>query len=403
MFGGYGVIKFHNLVTFNITPPHFFKKVMRKVVFLFMFFAATLQGVAELRYHSELLQRMAKATALSLPDSLGVMTDNDSTWQYKGRQLRVRTNALGDVSHIGYKIFHNQIVALYENQALFDFLERYFLELDLHLDGKTTQQRMDVDRVVVKEGSVSMMTRVKETDPLSINYTPRRLYTVTWQVGGKPLTLSFPTDCQLMMGCNAIELENIFSRDVQRMPQCVDMGEALAPWAQVHEESSDQLKQKNYGSYLSHLIGSRIYLRMHDSQWQPDINPHSPVRSVCTLMLTGYSPQQLPLDLVIDRYGYRHEKLHVTLQQLLAYFRSEDSRVYIGIKEKTNNQLTGTLFVLNEKLGYNHVIPFTFPLSLLSGDISAPLTAKVYAYIPLQNVTEKFFEITDYKDPNYEN
>lgn len=153
---------------------------MRKVVFLFMFFAATLRGVAKLRYHSELLQRMAKATALSLPDSLGIMTDNDSTWQYKGRQLRVRTNALGDVSHIGYKIFHNQIVALYENQALFDFLERYLLELDLHLDGKTTQQRMDVDRVVVKEGSVSMMTRLKETDPLSINYTPRRLYTVTW-------------------------------------------------------------------------------------------------------------------------------------------------------------------------------------------------------------------------------
>ena len=97
---------------------------MRKVVFLFMFFAATLQGVAKLRYHSELLQSMAKTMALSLPDSLGVMTDNDSTWQYKGRQLRVRTNALGDVSHIGYKIFHNQIVALYENQALFDFLER---------------------------------------------------------------------------------------------------------------------------------------------------------------------------------------------------------------------------------------------------------------------------------------
>ena len=376
---------------------------MRKVVFLFMFFAATLQGVAKLRYHSELLQRMAKATALSLPDSLGVMTDNDSTWQYKGRQLRVRTNALGDVSHIGYKIFHNQIVALYENQALFDFLERYFLELDLHLDGKTTQQRMDVDRVVVKEGSVSMMTRVRETDPLSINYTPRRLYTVTWQVGGRPLTLSFPTDCQLMTGCNAIELENIFSRDVQRMPLCIDMGEALAPWAQVHEESSGQLKQKNYGSYLSHLIGSRIYLRMHDSQWQPDVSPRSPVRSVCTMMLTGYSPKQIPLDLVVDRYGYRHEKLHVTLQQMLAYFRSEDCRVYIGIKEKTNNQLTGTLFVLNEKLGYNHVIPFTFPLSLLSGDISAPLTAKVYAYIPLQNVTEKFFEITDYKDPNYEN
>lgn len=376
---------------------------MRKVFFFFMLFASTLSGAAQLRFHSVLLQRMAKATALSLPDSLGVMIDNDSTWLYKGRQLRVRTNALGDVSHIGYKLFHNEIVALYDNQALFDFLERYFLELDLHIDGKSMVQRMDVDRVVVKQGSVQLMTRVKATDPLSINYTPRRSYAVTWQVNGKPLTLAFPTDCQLMMGGNAIDLENTISRDVQRMPQCVDMGEALAPWAQVHEESSGQLKQKNYGTYLSHLISSRIYLRMHDSQWQPDITPYSPMRSACTLMLTGYSAKPIPLELVVDRYGYRNEKLRVTLQQLLAYFRSEDSRVYIGIKEKTNNQLTGTLFVLNEKLGFNHVISFTFPLSLLSGDTSTPITAKLYAYIPLQNVTEKFFEFTDYKDPYYEN
>lgn len=361
------------------------------------------QGVAQSRFHNALLQQMAKATALSLPDSLGVMIDNDSTWQYKGRQLRVRTNALGDVSHIGYKLFHNEIVALYDNQALFDFLERYFLELDLRLDGKSTVQRMDVDRVVVKEGNLTLMARVKDTAPLSINYTPRRKYAVTWQVNGRPLTLSFPTDCQLMLGSNAIELENVFVRDVQRMPQLVDMGEALAPWAQVHEESSGQLKQKNYGTYLSHLIGSRIYLRMHDSQWQPDVSPRSPIRSACTLMLTGVSNKPIPLDLVINRYGYRSEKVRVTLQQLLAYFRSEGSRVYIGIKERTNDQLIGTLFVLNEKLGANHVLPFTFPLSILSGDISVPLKATLYAYIPLQNVTEKFFEINDYKDPNYEN
>ncbi len=376
---------------------------MRKVLFFFALFAMTLQGVAQPRFHNVLLQRMAKATALSLPDSLGILVDNDTTWQYKGRQLRVRTNALGDVSHIGYKLFHNQIVALYDNQALFDFLERYFLELDLHLDGKSTVQRMDVDRVVLREGNMTMMTRVKDTDPLSINYTPRRMYAVTWQINGIPLTLSFPTDCQLMLGSNAIELESIFARDVQRMPQCVDMGEALAPWAQVHEESSGQIKQKNYGTYLSHLIGSRIYLRLHDSQWQPDITPRSPIRSACTLMLTGAPNKSVPLELVINRYGYRSEKVRITLQQLLAYFRSEGSRVYIGVKEKTDSQLAGTLFVLNEKLGANHVLPFTLPLALLSGDTSAPVKATLYAYIPLQNVTEKFFEFNDYKDPNYEN
>ena len=176
-------------------------------------FAGAWHGIAQPRFQTRLLKQMAQAVSLSLPDSLERMTDNDSTWTYRGRQLRVRTNALGDVSHIGYKLFHNQMVSLYGNQWLFDFLERYFLELDLRLDGKPVAERMSVDRVVVKEGTVAMMSRVRDTDALSVSYTPRRSYAVTWTLDGKPLTLSFPTDCQLMMGCNAIELEDRVVRD----------------------------------------------------------------------------------------------------------------------------------------------------------------------------------------------
>lgn len=376
---------------------------MRKVLLSLFLFAGAWHGAAQPRFESRLLQQMAQAVSLSLPDSLGRMTDNDSTWTYRGRQLRLRTNALGDVSHIGYKLFHNQMVSLYGNQWLFDFLERYFLELDLRLDGKSTAERMSVDRVVVKQGEAAMMRQVKETDALSVSYTPRRSYAVTWTVNGKPFILSFPTDCQLLMGCNAIELEDRVARDVPRMPVLVDLGEALSPWAETREESAGLLKQKDYGTYLSRLIGSRIYLRMHDSQWEPYVSSRSPVRSVCTLMLTGITRKPIPLDLVVDRYGYRRDSLHVTLPQLLAYFRAEGSRVYVGIKTKSESEVKGTLFVLNEKLGFNHVLPFSFPLSLLEGDRSVPIKAKIYAYIPLQNVTEKFFEYQDYQEPDYEN
>ena len=376
---------------------------MRKTLLALFLLAGTWQATAQPRFHNQLLQQMAQATALALPDSLGAMTDDDSTWHYRGRTLRVRTNALGDVSHIGYKLFHNEIISLYGNPSLFDFLERYFLELDLRLDGKSRAERMGVDRVAVKNGSAAMMGRVKETDAVSVSYVPRRSYAVTWTLDGAPFTLSFPTDGQLMMGSNAIELENIVARDVPRMPLIVDWGEALAPWAHAREERTDSLRQKHYGTYLSRLIGSRIFLRQDDRQWVPDVRAANPVRSVSTLMLTGASEANIPIDLTIDRYGYRHQQLQATLQQLLAYFRAENSRVFVGIKSRTATEVRGTLFVLNEQMGFNHVLPFTFPLSLLDGDLSASVVMRMYAYIPLQNVTEKFFEYKDYQEPDYEN
>lgn len=380
---------------------------MRKVLTTLFLAAAALSAAAAPRFRTPLLEKMAAKAAIALPDSIGEEADNDSTWTYGGRQLRVRTNALGDVCHIGYKLFHNDIVAYYGNQALCDFLERYFLELDLHLDDKPLAQRMEVDRVVMREGNAALMRKVNEEAPVSINYTPRRSYTVSWTMDGKLLTLSFPTDCQLMLGANAIELEDIVARDVPRHFSDADLGEALAPWAKTHEQRSGSLRQKDYGTYLNRLIGSRIYLRLHNSQWRPDISPSSPSRAVATAMLTGCTPHPLPMRLTVDRYGYKKVQADVTLQQLLAYFRAEGSKAYIGFKTRTDSTVTGTLFVLNEQLGCNHVVPFTFPLSLLSAG-EAPegtaIEAKIYAYIPLQNVTEKFFEHDEYKDPdNYEN
>lgn len=62
----------------------------------------------------------------------------------------------------------------------------------------------------------------------------------------------------------------------------------------------------------------------------------------------------------------------------------------MGIKSLSKEELSGTLFILNEDLAYNHVLSFKFPMCLLQGKDDA-IAAKVYAYIPLQNVTEKYF------------
>ena len=63
--------------------------------------------------------------------------------------------------------------------------------------------------------------------------------------------------------------------------------------------------------------------------------------------------------------------------------------------------VTGTLFIYNEPLGYNHVLSFSFPTTLLSGS-GGRVEARLYAYIPLHNVTEKFFNQNNYRDYNHE-
>ena len=41
-------------------------------------------------------------------------------------------------------------------------------------------------------------------------------------------------------------------------------------------------------------------------------------------------------------------------------------------------------------MAYNHVLSVSIPLNILDGK-EEKINATVYAYIPLQNVTEKFF------------
>lgn len=119
------------------------------------------------------------------------------------------------------------------------------------------------------------------------------------------------------------------------------------------------------------------------------------------MMLTGVSSKDVPLHIVLDKYGYMTDTLDVTLKQFVSYCLSEGCKAYIGIKTVDDGAVTGTLFIYNEPLGYNHVLSFSFPTTLLSGS-GGRVEARLYAYIPLHNVTEKFFNQNIYRDYNHE-
>lgn len=373
-------------------------------------------------FYTERLSNIAKAVGMGTA-STSQSYYTDTAWTYNGRALRVRINGYGDVSHIGYRLFNDDIIKANGNEALFNFLERYLLELDLRLDGRTPAQRMDVDRFQIAEGTYQMLRSVGESTPFSIDEVKRRLYKITWTVGGRQLVVSFQADAQLMLGANDIELEHIASRYIPCFTQdyfslfqktkngitgvlmysgteavvspkhTSDLLEkCLAPWKNAKLSSADGLQVFDNGNWLSQQICSKIYLRVSNGTRSLLCDYLSPSKSVTNIMLTGYSKMDIPMTLVVDKYGHKRDTIETSVMRLVNFFREDGCQVYAGIKSIHDNTVYGTLFVLNEHLAYNHVVPFEFPIEQLAYDDSKMhVTGRLLAYIPLQNMSEKYF------------
>lgn len=343
---------------------------------------------------SPLMAKIAASLKIDTTAVHGANLNVDAAVKHAGKTLRLRTNALGDISHIGYRMFNDEVVAAYPDCRVFDFVERYALELRLKTDTrvKTVQDRLALDGVTVTQGNVEMLYSVTEATPLAVDYIPRRMYRFMWTFGeGRKLGMVFKADCHLITGADAVELEQRFSRDVVRCPR-VDADEAMRQWDKARVSVSGGKRVISTGVYLSEAISDKLLQNLRNSRWCLVMSPKSAVRSVCNIMLTGgcETAADIPLQLVVDKYGYSTDTLRITLGQLGKYLVEDGCHVYVGVKKTDSEGLHGTLFVVNEAMGYNHVLPFVCPLSIAGGK-EATVKAHIYTYIPLQNVTEKFF------------
>ena len=214
------------------------------------------------------------------------------------------------------------------------------------------------------------------------------MYRLTWMIGDKELRITIPADCQLIIGADALELESIVERDVPNFPadytfniQCDD--------AKV--SAAEGLKIVERGYYLNELIRADLYFVNKGGDMQLYCDKRNPSRSISNIMLTGQFAKPIPMKLTINKYGYKSSELNTTLQQFLAYCIEEGCTLYFGIKTSGDSRLTGTLFARNDALGYNHVMSVVFPTDIISGG-NSKVASTLYAYIPLHNVTEKFFK-----------
>lgn len=344
-------------------------------------------------FHTPRLQKIAERIGMHLPDTLKADALMDSVAVMNGKDIHVRTNGFGDVEHIGYNLFPTELRELKRNSPVFDFLERYLLEIDLRLDGKSPALRKEVDNVTEVKGNLQMLKKLtpKSDVKFEIDVIERKMYRVTCEFGDNKVRVTFPCINNLLVGVNMIELEEIFRRDVQRMLPI--SGDAIiTDWSDATITRSKDGLIVEGGMYFSKMIRGDIYLVEKAGIKTLLCDSGKVSRSISNIMLTGIYEKIIPLKLAIDRYGGKRDTIEITLQQIIAYCKAEGCKLYFGIKTITDDELTGAFFAYNERLSYDHMLSVRFPLAILKGE-DAVIEGKVYTYIPLHYVPDKYFEL----------
>jgi hypothetical protein len=344
-------------------------------------------------FRTRCLETLAKAMKMDFSSDMGINVDNDSTWQFKGRVLRVRTNHYGDISHIGYKLFDSSWASQYEARPLLDFIERYALEQDVKIEGIDKAEAASRKNVTFLQGDASLLKKITSEKILRIKEVERRYYCVEWGEDSLRIKMNVPADYQLLVGANAIELEAIFERDLKRTSSLLFSNKLPENWKKGSFSYSEQFCIVSNGCYLSDEIRSDLYLNKKKDNGQEYvvlIDKAKPLQSITNILLTGCMNRDIPMMLTIDKYGYSKVKLEVSLQQVLRFFFQDGCSPYLGIKTYDDTVLTATLFALNSKMGYNHMLSLEVPMSILLEE-TGTIKGEVYVYTPLQNITEKFF------------
>ena len=372
-------------------------KVIRRLSFIAAIMV--LQGIQLCHaqtYRTERLRQIASTLSLRLPADVKSSADLGTVANRGGKDIYAATNAYGEVSHIGYRLFAPELAAHYQNEPLFQFIERYLLELDLRIDGKTADVRMDVDQVVFTRGTTTLLRSLTPQANFSFEMEEirNRFYRLTWtlEAEGKEVSMVIPANCQLIIGANAVELELMAVRDIQRAV-AMNPQDILERWADAKGFRGEHVLVLDGGAYMSRYIRGDLYVSETEGRNHPVCTPWQPMQSVSNLMLTGIANREFPLALTMNRYGGKCDLLNVNLSQYIAFCLAEGCKLYFGVKKQTATELTGALFAYNQQFAYTHLLDVTFPLSLLSEPKATGegIRCMAYVYIPTKLLDDKLF------------
>lgn len=339
------------------------------------------------------------AESLKLTNQLNTLEDGRHCTEffYKKRPLTV-TVENRSISHIGYLFFSKEQRRLVQVPAVYDFLERYVLALDLPLKReKPVEKQLAEDNINFTVGEMSdLRKQVGDTTlNLKIENLSDRRYKISWYRGDKPTcSVDFPISYDLLHGTEMVENE-------RRIVEAIKRAASLpADTTKINPKSLVMTWQPNYfvlpgdTCYTAELSTTRYYEKSGDGKYQLLFNRQHPLESLANLLTTVNLKNDFRINVRLRKYDAPDENFEVPLLQFISYFLRQGCTPYFGVISFEGTLAVCELLMRNANEGYCHVMKVTCDVEQLL-DKKGNITARLTSYVPTFKIKNLFKEDED--------
>ncbi len=335
----------------------------RIVLYILLCSMMALNVSAQKQFRTSELQRLAKVLSLDVQ----ILKEGYNHTTSQGLQLNVHVKDK-TIDHIGLLLFSDELRTL-GHSPIFDFLERYFLQLKYPPVVKSASNMLHDDEFKFITGSISSVDNIRLSDDFSFSNDNHR-YVARWTRSGKSLlSVSFPVEYELISGENKIEAEDNLFADIKN--------------TQIRKSNDDTTRNEYF---IDQCFSNRLYFL--NGQLVSDTK--HPVESVANMMLSTNANGKYLLNLTQISYGFQKKSFQVPLQQWISFCHTNGCQLYFGV-ENTDNKgaISAVVLAVNQAENYNHVLTICVPSDAIRNR-QGTIDARLYPYVPTHNVMNMF-------------
>ena len=315
-------------------------------------------------------------------------------FSYKGCPLTI-VKKKGMVDHIGYSLFTMQQKELYPS-PIYNFLERYSLELDLpRKEPFSVDKRLKIDKVHFYKGDFSVLKNLgaDSTLVLTITRSNDKSYLVSWEKDSVLLcSVRFPINYELIVGKNRIENESLLPQAI--IEHVCDSGIVQNVKMDYLELYGDSIKQCyilrcGYNG-ISSMANNKYYIMEDDSinmckRLNLIYSSDFPIESFYNLFTSHSIDNDFISNINMFKSNFKKETFSVPLNKLLCFFSKEGCEPYIGVLsyDTITNMVEAVIEMRNNDLAYEHMLKVEMNLNQLPSK-SGHIEITLWPYIPTQ-------------------
>lgn len=289
------------------------------------------------------------------------------------------------------QVFHDEIRKA-NPSPVYDFIERYFAELETYKDVELLRLRLKDDKVEILEGSLTAIRAITPETPFSMNRMEDSFYQISWLDGVKPLlTLRFPVNYELLLGMPKVDIE-------KKMKDFINAAtESALPSndTEVEYELMDDgcYKTKPALFYQLAVFNDARYFSKTDTVYSPIFDESHNWYSAANLFHNMVAPADRRIYVEQNLYGGEKTTYTVSLSNWLNYCAANSLHIYFCIEEEREDGLKALLVAQSNEMNYNHMMQIIIPDNFIEKQ-NCIIKATLNAFIPTQNVKDLYKKYT---------